>query len=119
MVETTFHLKSSPKAPSEIRGRIARMRSLLEPRYDDVLLLLSELVTNSIKHTSTPDITVRVTADDSSIRVEVEDAGDGFAESEEPPTGYGLAIVNRLADVWGHERGRNFQVWAELSKVAL
>lgn len=118
MAETTFHLRSSPRAPSLAREHISRMRPVLEPRYDDVLLLLNEMVTNSVRHTDTPEITVTVSTDDSSIRVEVEDSGGGFAENSGAPKGFGLAIVDHLADVWGHRKGSGFLVWAELSKVA-
>lgn len=92
------------------------MRSSLEPRYEDVLLLVSELVSNSVRHSDTGDIGVRVETEDGRIRVEVSDDGPGFAPGSPRGDGLGLVIVDKLADVWGLSRGERFTVWAELTR---
>jgi transcriptional regulator with XRE-family HTH domain/anti-sigma regulatory factor (Ser/Thr protein kinase) len=83
-------------------------------------LLVSELVTNSVRHgPSTAEATIGlfVTTDRDSLRVEV---ADGSAKAARPRTptetgGYGLTLVAELADRWGagRERARNV-TWFEL-----
>ncbi len=91
----------------------------------DVRLLVSELVTNAIRHAELGDegaIRLLVTVADAAIRVEVRDDGHGF-EVQEAPTdparseGWGLFLVETLADRWGVERGDGGLVWFELDRV--
>ena len=93
---------------------------------EDLLLVVSELVTNAVVHGSEPIRVTMVRAPDR-VRVEVT---DGAAEASphgnpRPPadaeTGRGLSVVTRLAVAWGWraspESGKT--VWAELPlKVA-
>lgn len=83
-------------------------------------LLVSELVTNSVRHgPSTPEATIGlfVTTGRDSIRVEV---ADGSAKGARPriPTeagGYGLTLVAELASRWGAGREGQLNVtWFEL-----
>lgn len=92
------------------------MKPALEPRYDDVLLLVSELVTNSVRHSHTRNIEVRVLTQDSQIRVEVSDEGPGFTTDTPRGDGLGLSIVEKLANRWGTADGDRFTVWAELDR---
>ena len=91
----------------------------------DVRLLVSELVTNAIRHAELDDqgaIRLVVTVAELVVRVEVRDDGRGF-EVEEPPTnpersqGWGLFLVETLADRWGVEQGDGALVWFELDRV--
>jgi anti-sigma regulatory factor (Ser/Thr protein kinase) len=92
------------------------MKALLEPRYDDVVLVVSELVSNSVRHGASEGIDVKVTARSGRIRVEVTDQGPGFSVDDPRGEGLGLTIVEKLADRWGMKNGRRrFTVWAELS----
>jgi anti-sigma regulatory factor (Ser/Thr protein kinase) len=86
-------------------------------------LLVSELVTNSVKHAGAGpgepiDLELRASAD--KVRVEVGDPGPGFeptmARSE--PGGFGLLLVARLADRWGVERDPRTCVWFEIDRQA-
>lgn len=115
MREVTLQVESNVNAPAISRSGIASMRSSLEPRYEDVLLLVSELVTNSVRHTDSEDIDIRVETYDGRIRVEVSDDGPGFDTTDPRGDGLGLTIVDRIADTWGLAAGRRFTVWAELS----
>lgn len=116
MREVTLQVESNANAPAVSRSRISSMRNSLEPRCDDVLLLVSELVSNSVRHTGSCDIDVRVRATDGRIRVEVSDEGPGFTRDTPRGDGLGLTIVDKLADSWGIEPGERFTVWAELTR---
>jgi anti-sigma regulatory factor (Ser/Thr protein kinase) len=90
----------------------------------DVRLLVSELVTNSIRHSDmAPGATVGldVTLDASRIRVEVSDSGRGFEPRPRKPGqskagGWGLFLVDRLADRWGVARNHFTHVWFEIDR---
>jgi hypothetical protein len=59
--------------------------------------------------------------DDDVVRVEVLDSGDGFvpkpgvrAQQAREPGGWGLVLVERIADRWGVETDDETMVWFEL-----
>ena len=96
------------------------------PRADDLRLLVSELVTNSVLHGGAgPDdrVQVHVERPDNRTRVEVCDNGHGWTkmmrstslDSEQPPGGWGLMLVGALADRWGVRAGKRTCVWFELN----
>jgi len=70
-------------------------------------LLLSELVTNSIQHGGAGPhemVQVKVASSSEKVRVEVFDPGSNSDEPRdrlEQSGGYGLLLVDRLADGWG------------------
>ena len=115
MDQMTLQVESNAKAPSLSRSRLESMKPRLEPRFDDVMLVVSELVSNSVRHGASDDIDVKVTANGNRIRVEVTDGGPGFGVDDPRGDGLGLSIVEKLADRWGMQDGRRFTVWAELS----
>jgi anti-sigma regulatory factor (Ser/Thr protein kinase) len=101
----------------------------LEQRVDeavmaDVRLLVSELVTNSVRHSDmAPGDTVGldVTLDAGTIRVEVTDTGTGFEprprkRGQSKAGGWGLFLVDRLADRWGVARNHFTHVWFEIDR---
>jgi anti-sigma regulatory factor (Ser/Thr protein kinase) len=66
-------------------------------------------------------ITLRVVASADGARVEVEDRGPGFVPvSIEPDRerggGFGLFLVNELADRWGVEPEQPARVWFEVDR---
>jgi len=91
----------------------------------DVRLLVSELVTNAIRHANldeTDAIRLAVAVTPAAIRVEVHDPGTGFEVGETPTdpdraSGWGLFLVETLADRWGIERRSGTHVWFELDRV--
>ena len=91
------------------------MQASLEPRYEDVLLVVSELISNSVRHSHSTEIDLTVSAHDGHIRVEVSDDGPGFTPDTPRGDGLGLTIVEKLAERWGLVSGERFTVWAELS----
>ena len=123
MVDLT--LPAAPEAPSRARQSLWELHSVLDPRvFEDLRLLVSELVTNSLRHAglSTRDvIRLRVDLTDGKIRVEVYDQGPGFSLREEAPSlyqqsGWGLFLVRQMADRWGVHRNTETCVWFELSR---
>ena len=84
---------------------------------------MSELVTNSVVHAGlSPDeaITVTVTVQDGLARGEVRDRRPGFEPPKEPAPkpdlagGWGLYVVNRVADRWGVANTGSKSVWFEI-----
>ncbi|GEC06774.1 ATPase [Streptomyces spinoverrucosus] len=92
---------------------------------EDVLLVVSELVTNACLHAEGPDEMV-VTCDNKVIRIEVSDRGAGQPAPRTPhragrPGGHGMFIVQRLCLDWGVVRAPGVagkKVWAELGAPA-
>jgi anti-sigma regulatory factor (Ser/Thr protein kinase) len=88
---------------------------------DEVLLLVSELVTNAVLHARTP-LTVRMHLDTGHLRIEVEDGGDGAPDvhhaSHDEVRGRGLQLVAAISTRWGVRSRRDDRpgkvVWFEL-----
>jgi anti-sigma regulatory factor (Ser/Thr protein kinase) len=92
----------------------------------DVRLLVSELITNSIRHSGIgppQEVGLDVAVDSKTIRVEVRDSGEGFEPrprdpNRSTPGGWGLYLVDRLADRWGVARNQITRVWFEIDRGA-
>jgi len=117
MREMALRVESNVDAPRISRSHISEFRPALEPRFDDVLLLVSELVTNSVRHSDTESIEIRLSAANGQIRLEVIDDGPGFDPRSPRGDGMGLNLVDKLADRWGMRAAERFTVWAELQSV--
>jgi anti-sigma regulatory factor (Ser/Thr protein kinase) len=111
-------------APAAARSAVERWLSgrVSARLYDDVRLLVSELVTNSVRHAQlTRDMTIRISVAlvDGAVRIEVEDPGDGAIAAVPPDRehggGFGLYLVEILAERWGSTNDGNTCVWAELA----
>jgi anti-sigma regulatory factor (Ser/Thr protein kinase) len=78
----------------------------------DAQLVVSELVTNALRH-GDGAIELHACRDESGLRIEVLDAGDGAPRQRSPGAdgGWGLRIVEQVAVSWGGVRGR---VWCVL-----
>lgn len=119
-------LTGDPSAPSEARRRVAWILPDC-PRLDDALVIVSELVTNSLLHSASAGggrIILAVRRTGNSARILVVDQGDPGAprdartdDTDEPlESGRGLAIVGALADMCDIARtpGRT-ESWAEVA----
>jgi anti-sigma regulatory factor (Ser/Thr protein kinase) len=89
---------------------------------DTVVLLVSELVTNSIVHARTA-LTVRLETAGRAVTVEVDDGNTESPARRTPranhPGGRGLVLLDELADRWGvRERPDGKTVWFELAAPA-
>ena len=113
-------LESSPSAPARARGALDEIEDQLSPeRMRDVRLLVSELVTNAVRHAGGEAVRLVVALTGSLLRIEVHDPGRGF-ELKPPPddplrsSGWGLVLVEELADRWGIDHHPRTRVWFEM-----
>ena len=101
----------SLRAPTEARHVIDGLASALPSKVlDDLRLIVTELVANSVKHSGLRQgdpIALRVHASPERVHVEVADAAGGFSPVARHPGvfsdsgGWGLYLLDRLADRWG------------------
>src|ERR1700728_4898034 len=94
------------------RFLVGRLPSAACDDADALVLMLSELATNAVQHAATEfEVSVRVTPDCGTVRVEVSDGAAGYPAPEQPvpeaARGRGLQIVQSLADAWGIEMRRD------------
>jgi anti-sigma regulatory factor (Ser/Thr protein kinase) len=119
---------AGPSAAGSARNALLALEGRLDGRLlEDLRLLVSELVTNSVRHPQIPPdalvrIDVRVTHQ--IVRVEVADEGGGFEPrprdlDRNRPGGWGLYLVDRLADRWGVTRRGLTRVWFEIDRAEL
>jgi serine/threonine-protein kinase RsbW len=118
-------IPAGPAAPATARRALTRWLRLRTTNgvLGDAPLIVSELVTNSMRHADPQDAaTVRVSAAlaDDVLRIEVEDGGTRGAVIRRAPNrdaggGFGLNIVDAVALRWGVERGTGTLVWVELA----
>jgi anti-sigma regulatory factor (Ser/Thr protein kinase) len=118
-----MRLGGGPDAAAEARRAIGTLRADLDPPLLETLrLLVTELVTNSVRHTDCDSITLRVAVGSSAVLTEVTDDGPVFDPEREslddPDCGWGLFLVQRLAPNWGVKNdGGTKRVWFELHRA--
>jgi anti-sigma regulatory factor (Ser/Thr protein kinase) len=116
-----YKIDPRPAGPAQARSIIADELSsrLPAPVVADIKLMVSELVANGIVHGGAEDgdpvlLDLRVNGN---VRCRVLDHGPGFAaHGHEQPAGggWGLQVVDRLADRWGMEHSpQRTEVWFE------
>jgi anti-sigma regulatory factor (Ser/Thr protein kinase) len=126
MPRHSFAVSTGRDAPAAVRDALReRGAHLAEPLRDDLLLLLSELVTNAVRHSGANDgepIAIDLEEKSDHVLVEVTDPGDGFARPDQlvpdltKTGGLGLVLVDRLARAWGTRRTpKGSLVWFELA----
>jgi anti-sigma regulatory factor (Ser/Thr protein kinase) len=119
-----IELTPEPGSVAEARARLGALRgSVKDEVLDDVRLLVSEVVTNSVRHAGLGPrdaVGVRVVAGPGRVRAEVVDPGPGFEPPERDPaagagSGWGLFLVQHVADRWGIDRlDAHTRVWFEI-----
>lgn len=125
MGEWAVDLPGSPSIVPLARRWVREVLADLPSVADDVELIASELVTNSVRHSVAAegeDVHLRITLTGDRLRLEVEDGGErqgperGWTGEEAADYGRGLEIVAEVADEMGDEStasgGR--LAWAEL-----
>ena len=117
-------LRPAPTAPVEARTEVTERlaESLGKRALEDVRLLVTELITNALRHGSLnrgDRVSVRAEVDDGVVRIEVTDPGCAGPVALRSPGprggGYGLYLVEQLARRWGVERRNGTTVWCELA----
>jgi anti-sigma regulatory factor (Ser/Thr protein kinase) len=125
VVKQTLNLKLAPvaEAISVARRSLDDLEGAVPPEtLEDVRLMVSELVTNSVRHAGLGDddeIELRVRVTREMVYAEVCDPGPGPKAPPRAPrphqySGWGLYIVEQLADRWGVERKALACVWFEV-----
>jgi len=116
-------LRVAPDAISEARAAVDRMpgdSALL----NNLRLLVSELVTNSVRHAGLDEgarISLHIETTPDVVRVEVSNPGSGFVPRVPDPeimreSGWGLYLVDEVADRWGVEADKGTRVWFEIDR---
>jgi anti-sigma regulatory factor (Ser/Thr protein kinase) len=118
--------EAGPSAAAWARNALTALEERVEPEpMADIRLLVSELVTNSVRHSSmAPADTVGldVSVRGGTVRVEVRDSGTGFeprprVAGQSKAGGWGLFLVERLADRWGVVSNHFTRVWFEIDQA--
>ena len=85
--------------------------------------MLSELVTNAIRHggarTTAEDVGVHAALLPGALRIEVTDPGPGFEPGGHGPRhegGYGRGLLDRLSTRWCVSGAAPVTVWVELAR---
>ena len=117
-------LLATPDAPRDARHALDRLApEVPQDVLENVRLLVSELVTNCIRHAGVDPnaaIELKVSPRNSVIRVEVSDPGEGFEPapvtlSIYSTSGWGLYLVEQSADRWGVSVENGTKVWFEIT----
>jgi hypothetical protein len=108
-------------APSQARravGERLRGRDIPDTVIQTAQLLTSELVTHSVRRGAdrAGSLTLELHVGSGSLRVEIHGLGrDGGSDDDrEEATGWGLLLVEQLADRWGIEVGDETVPWFEV-----
>lgn len=116
-----LEIPRDPEAPAVARSALNQLPHAIGPELrTDAELLLSELVTNSVLHGSGEHVVVLIDPEPAGrLRCEVVDAGEGFVprgrDHDQAIGGWGLDLVDRLAESWGVREGST-HVWFELTQ---
>lgn len=122
-----LELQRNVQAPGIARAAVKGICSQLDLSQSEqhtLTLLVSELVSNAVLHSSGPadaPLLLAATVGEDIVQIAVTDAGRGFAPR--PPDhrsggGYGLYLVDRAASRWGIDQVDGTRVWFELARAA-
>jgi anti-sigma regulatory factor (Ser/Thr protein kinase) len=120
----SLRLRGGPEAAARARRALSKLRADIDPPLMETLrLLVTELVSNSVRHAHSETVILKVLVGRAAVLTEVTDEGPGFdpTDAGTPGTddsGWGLFLVERLADRWGvHQDPEATKVWFELRRV--
>jgi len=118
-----LRIGGGPRAAGRARKELARLREELDgPVLDTLRLLVTELVTNAVRHAGAASVDLLVALGPQRVRVEIANPGVSFRPrvglaGRESESGWGLFLVDRLSDEWGIEDRRAHQrIWFEIAR---
>jgi anti-sigma regulatory factor (Ser/Thr protein kinase) len=120
--DLSLQLPAGPEAAAAARRAMSGVTEHLHhATLEDLNLLVSELVTNSIRHAGElSSVRLDISVNEERVRVNVCDAGRGFEPAVRPmpaadaASGWGLYLVDRLSDRWGVVQEKDTTVWFEM-----
>jgi anti-sigma regulatory factor (Ser/Thr protein kinase) len=124
--ERDFELAGGPYAATAARLALDNLDAELDPVLaQDLRLLVTEAVKNSVQHAGVgPDdsIGLKINVGPEMVRIEVKDEGPGFEPDASRPdedevSGWGLFLIDQLADRWGVVQENGTTVWFEVSRA--
>lgn len=129
MCERTPHVELQLTADTHAAGQARQFLSAhlchahCAPLLEDALLLVSEAVTNAVRHGQAPVFVALDCRNDTGLRVNVYDANPAVPKpsrhSLHRESGRGLQLIARTATHWGIEsRHPGKAVWFELHPAA-
>jgi anti-sigma regulatory factor (Ser/Thr protein kinase) len=108
-----------PESVSEARQFVTDVLAASDVDCDDAALLTSEVASNAVRHANS-DFRLRIHPGERAVRIEViNDAPEVLLIMRKPSVhgGYGLQILDRLAESWGVESTSEEKVvWFELGR---
>ena len=119
----SLELPRTLDAPGQARDAITGLDpGLPDHVVPDMTLLVSELVTNSVKYGGDGPVRLEITHSGDKIRTEIIDQGVGFTPVERDGDlsregGWGLHLVEELTDRWGTYEGST-HVWFEIDPTS-
>jgi anti-sigma regulatory factor (Ser/Thr protein kinase) len=119
-----LELEGGADAPARARAALRTLNGELGDLYEDVSLLVSELVTNAVVHAKSKVVRLVVLFKArQDFRVEVASAGPLWEPPAEPRPGplggFGFFFVEQLAQDWGIVReGPETRVWFDVAPGA-
>ncbi len=125
----SFRLTLTPSrtAATEARRALGAVSSELdEDLAERASLVISEIVTNSLKHadlSETERIQLSVSVRPDLLRIGVTDPGDGFEPVALCPGdasgvgGWGLWVIDQMTDRWGVDFSHSTYVWCEFDRA--
>jgi len=121
MEKQTFRVLAEPHSVPQARERVVELAEPFvdDARIPDLRLVISEVITNAVRHGGEGEMVVAVTPKPGYLCVQVTDTGDGFAPrphafGPDEDGGFGLFLVEQLTRRWGLTReDSNTRVWFE------
>ena len=119
----SLQLHGGPDAAAKARSALRQLRADIDPPLMETLrLLVTELVSNSVRHADAKSVRLRVLVGRHAVWTEVTDEGPGFDPRQtgtprHDRSGWGLFLVERLAHRWGvNNDDHATKVWFELRR---
>ena len=122
-MDRRWRLPRETHAPFQARRAVGDLVQDFQWRAGDIMLVVSELVTNSVRHATGGPIEVRARRTPRNLEVEVCDPPPGFElpafDLDHARLGQGrvgLALVDALTDEWGIRTDGEACVWARFDR---